>query len=286
MRDFWQEVVDLIAEDAAHRGIADNKNKFDLLKACEKLLQSKKVAIFTGFTIMPFVKCETDGPLGAIFLARALLELGKNVSIWTDDLYSSVVEKGVNSLGIRIPVYGVPFKWGGWFFQLFWKEGFDLLISIERPGRGIDGRYYSSREEDITCYVSPLDEFFIEAKRRKIPTIGIGDGGNEIGMGNIREKLLFKFPEKGKIFSIVKVDHLIIGGISNWGGYGLIAGLAKLLSNGRLLPSPAEEEFLLNVMVDSGSIDGVTLEYSLSVDGVNKAILQRKLRELRLCLGS
>jgi len=284
MRDFWRKITDLIAEDLAKRGIGDLRNELDLAKATESMMASNKVAIFTGFTIMPFVQCETDGPLGAIFLAKALLELGKEVSIWTEDLYAPVIEEGLNHLRLKVPLYGLPFRWGGRFFRSFWEEGFDLLVSIERPGRGIDGKYYSSRGEDISCYVSPLDEFFIEARRRKIPTIGVGDGGNEIGMGSLRKRLLCRFPDRGRIFSIVKTDYLIIGGVSNWGAYALIAGLAKLAEKRHILPSPLEEELLLRVIVDSGSVDGITLERSLSVDGVGLEVLKRKLRELQSCL--
>lgn len=284
MEGFWKQLNELISEDTAQRGINDLASAIELMRAVEFSMSSSKIAIFTGFTIMPFVKCETDGPLGAIFLAKAFIKLGKQASIWIDDIYTHVLKKGSNFLGINIPIYGVPFKWNGSFFSSFWQENFDLLISIERPGRAIDGKYYSYRKEDISNYVSPLDEFFIEAKRRKIPTIGIGDGGNEIGMGNIREELLQRFPDRCKIFSITKVDSIIIGGVSNWGAYGLLAGLAKFLGKRDLVPEPDEEKALLKVIVECGSVDGITLKHTETVDGVPEHVLSRKLREILNCL--
>ena len=38
---------------------------------------------------------------------------------------------------------------------------------------------------DVTETTAPLDSLFIEASRRGLTTIGIGDGGNEIGMGRV-----------------------------------------------------------------------------------------------------
>ena len=56
------------------------------------------------------------------------------------------------------------------------------VISIERPGLAEDGRYYNMRGEDITARCAFFDPFLTLAS---CPTIAIGDGGNEIGMGSI-----------------------------------------------------------------------------------------------------
>lgn len=284
MEGFWNRLNNLISEDVAHRGISDFASVNELKLAAELSISSSKVAIFTGFTIMPLIRCETDGPLGAIFLARAFTKLGRQASIWTDDFHVHILEKGRDFVGLDVPVYGVPLRWDGKFFCTFWEENFNLLISIERPGRALDGKYYSFRNEDISHYVSPLDEFFIEAKRRKIPTIGIGDGGNEIGMGNIRRRLLRRFPEKWKMFSVTKVDSVIVSGVSNWGAYGLIAALAKLLDRWDLVPSPGEEKALLRVIVECGGVDGVTLKQAETVDGIAEYVLSKKLKEIANCL--
>ncbi len=49
-----------------------------------------------------------------------------------------------------------------------------------------NGRYYNMRMQDITDYVAKYDIFF---QLCTCPTLAFGDGGNEIGMGNIREEL-------------------------------------------------------------------------------------------------
>ena len=54
-----------------------------------------------------------------------------------------------------------------------------LVISIERPGMAADGRYYNMSGEDITAH-GIAEPYLVFAP---CPTIAIGDGGNEIGMG-------------------------------------------------------------------------------------------------------
>jgi hypothetical protein len=54
-------------------------------------------------------------------------------------------------------------------------------------------------------------------------TIGVGDGGNEIGMGRVRERLAGEGELIARIASVVSVDHLVVAGVSNWGAYGIVA---------------------------------------------------------------
>ena len=58
-----------------------------------------------------------------------------------------------------------------------------LLISIERCGLTKDGTYLNMRDVDISPQTARLDHLFLQHPR----TIGIGDGGNEIGMGNLAQ---------------------------------------------------------------------------------------------------
>ena len=56
-----------------------------------------------------------------------------------------------------------------------------LLISIERCGMSKDRKYYNMRKVEVSEHTAKIDHLFLE-----FPTsIGIGDGGNEIGMGNL-----------------------------------------------------------------------------------------------------
>src|SRR5438132_12887934 len=69
-------------------------------------------------------------------------------------------------------------------------------------------------------------------------TVGIGDGGNEIGMGSVRARIARLDALRARIATVVPVDHLVVAGVSNWGGSGSVAALARL-PGGALLHAPA-----------------------------------------------
>ena len=77
----------VIQRDEGGRGIGQIVVKGELVSAAQTLLKSKNVAIITGFPcLMDFdPPTETDGPLGALAIARCLIALGKNVTIATDE---------------------------------------------------------------------------------------------------------------------------------------------------------------------------------------------------------
>ncbi|HEY1377287.1 MAG TPA: glutamate cyclase domain-containing protein, partial [Gemmataceae bacterium] len=103
-------------------------------------------------------------------------------------------------------------------------------------------------------------------------TIGIGDGGNEIGMGKVPwETIRRNVPQGGVVACRVATDHLIVAGVSNWGAYALATGV-RLLKRAAADPDlydAARERELLRVMVEAGPlVDGVTGERTVTVDGL------------------
>ena len=98
-------------------------------------------------------------------------------------------------------------------------------------------------------------------------TIGIGDGGNEIGMGVASAGLRRLGPLHARIASVVGVDHLVVAGVSNWGGYGVVAALSRLAGRD-LLHTPKLERHLVEACVAAGASDGVTRRREPTVDGL------------------
>jgi hypothetical protein len=125
---------------------------------------------------------------------------------------------------------------------------------------------------DITEMMSPAHRLFEVARQGKITTIGIGDGGNEIGMGKIPWGVIRRnIPRGGLVACRVPTDYLIVSGISNWGAYALAAGVAHL--RGQSLAAemfdPRREEELLQVLVERGGlVDGVSGAPEAVVDAV------------------
>ena len=206
-------------------------------KAAREILSWKRgtVVLTTGFYVGGFA--ETDGPMGTMALAKALKRLGFSPVIVTDRYCEGYFEEE----GIRT-VY--------------------LDLDVERCGRDKNGIYANMRGVDISSETAPCDALFLAAFG-KIPTIGVGDGGNEIGMGNVAravEQRLSLTPAQ------IKADILVIATVSNWGAYGIVAALAEQTGISLLVSFQDAEKFLLRT-VEMGSVDGISHEHVARVDG-------------------
>ena len=141
------------------------------------------------------------------------------------------------------------------------------FIALERPGQAVDGCYYNFRGCDLTPHISPLDDLFLHAQSRAITTIGIGDGGNELGLGKVSASVDSHIPD-GRPFSCqTTADFCICAGVSNWGGYGM-AALLSVMASENLMPKPAGLVKLLSAITEAGAVDGITGENTPSVDGL------------------
>jgi hypothetical protein len=286
---------DLIQQDPGERGLradpADNlvtRTAGDFEAACRSIAETPNpsLAVVTGFYIAHAdPPCgETDGPLGALFLARSLLPLGVRVSLHTDPLCRPALEAGLEACGLgpRVAVLDLPpadAVLGDEWLRLDCGEHAERvalthLIALERVGPShADGRCYSMRGRDITDHTGPAHLLFEAAARRPgLVTIGIGDGGNEIGMGKLpREVLARNIPRADRIGCRVPTDHLIVAGVSNWGAYGLAAGVGLLrgAAHDPALFDPRREQELLALMVERGPlVDGVSGRRAATVDGL------------------
>jgi hypothetical protein len=153
----------------------------------------------------------------------------------------------------------------------------DLLIYTERLGRASDGRYYNMRREDITEWTAPLDEFALSSG---LPVIGIGDGGNEVGMGSLSKELAGIMPDYAGSLCVVPADVCIPVDVSNWGAYALTAALSSVEK--RWLAQNEDEEIaMLRELCDDGAVDGVTLRRGMSVDGMAADVHVGVLSSLR-----
>ena len=232
---------------------------------------SGPVIIGTGFPVTGTF--ETDGPVGAIALYDALEKLGAEPWLACGPPLSKclledyrVIELSARSVAdARVEALTNLEK-----FQP------KAVISIERPGLSADGCYYNMRGENITERSAFFDPYLTEAS---CPTIAIGDGGNEIGMGNIREAIStldINAAETG-------CDELLVADVSNWGAYGIIALLG--LWQERDLLAEISPLAILNYLSAHGSVDGVTRENTLTEDGLEATEGQQIIEELRQLTG-
>jgi hypothetical protein len=277
----WSDPVDhLLALDPGSRGIVAFFTPGAARAAATTLVDASRVLITTGFAVADGAG-ETDGPPGAAVLGRALRQLGARVRYVTDAVTVPLLEAALKALEepLHITVYPAGSGAAG---EVLARERPTHLVAIERPGRAANGDYLSARAESVAAWNRPLDDLFLFAgagessrgRRRsgggqnRPVTIGVGDGGNEIGMGNVRPRLVRARSPLARIASIVCTDHLVVAGTSNWGAYGVVAQLARLAGR-PLLHSSAVERRMVEACVQAGAVDGITRRREATVDGLS-----------------
>jgi hypothetical protein len=232
---------------------------------------SGTVLIGTGFPVTDTF--ETDGPVGAIALYDALAKLGAEPVLACGPPLCDCLDGDYRVL--KLSARDVSAATAEAREQLA-RLAPVAIVSIERPGLGADGRYYNMRGEDITPRSAFFDPYLDCAD---CPTIAIGDGGNEIGMGNIAGAIATLDINA----SVTTCDELLVADVSNWGAYGLIAMLAKW--SGTDLLAEVFPLDILNYLSERGSVDGVTRENTLTEDGLEAEEGQKVIDELRKLAG-
>jgi hypothetical protein len=313
----------LLTRDPSGRGVAGlrpwgAKTAGEVLEASARRLLASDgpIGIVTGFYIPGAdpPAAETDGPLGALALARALEARGRAVHWITDPFAAPLLEAGRDSGALRAEAHVIPWTLADYTADLRcaldWMTNYlngpgaklSALVSIERVGpahspasalRWDDDpveaardfasvpaedhdRRHNMRGEIIDRFTPPLDWLFDEVKKSRPEcfTLGIGDGGNEIGLGCFSWRQLAPAIHRSpgeRIACRIATDEVITAGISNWGAYALVAALAHVDPSVRLaetLSVAGERELLTRLVHEAGAVDGVTLERTLSVDGV------------------
>ena len=261
-------IENLIARDPGQRNVFRLLVVDQLRLAALSLRMARRVTIVSGFYVPDAGAGETDGPPGAQALGDALEQLGVPVDYVTDDWNKPLFEAMGSEPIVQTEAY-------------LNTANPSHLVAIERLGRSSDGRYRNMKGEDVTAHTAPLDELFLEAAGLGMTTIGIGDGGNEIGMGRVFAEALAAVPHGPSIATTISTDFCIAAGVSNWGAYGL-TGALSVLSGRDLLPSAEAAAKLIGQVVEiGGAVDGVTLRHEATVDGLPLADSLRMLENIR-----
>ncbi|MBM80682.1 MAG: hypothetical protein CMJ78_08825 [Planctomycetaceae bacterium] len=310
----FADIDALIRRDPAKRGLIATEPVFGplcsghLAGAAQSLASDgKRAVIVTGFFIPKAnpPAAETDGPPGACLLALALSAAEIETQVLTDSQCAPAVQSAAEASGLpQESIVTVPDK-----LDLEWCRNFlqpttspiSHLISVERVGpshtwesflnQDRDGEPPADRFEELVrepdrdhChnmrgvvideFTAPLHLLFDAAAEHGISTIGVGDGGNEIGMGAVAwEELQRRLPGEsaGRVPCRVATDWNIVAGTSNWGAYALSA--ATLLASGK--PNELanwdeqhQQSVIESMVSDRSAVDGVTAEATATVDGI------------------
>lgn len=257
------EDIVLQEDDRGISALRPYLSKHFVMDAAQFILDHpKKALIATGFYIFCAGAPETDGPPGAIAIGKALKRLGYEVSYVTDKWSKNIIEAiaPAGQPAIDFPIADAT-ESADFARNLLAKEKPSILISIERCGLVADGTFRNFNGTDISKYNAKVDYLFMQHPF----SVGIGDGGNEIGMGNFKDIIqnMDKLPSNPCVTNATKV---IAASVSNWGGLGLVAALS-LLRNENLLPTVDEAAEWVRAIVRAGAVEGMSGESKDWVDG-------------------
>jgi len=251
------------------------------------------VVIATGAYFPDYMpKGENDGPLGAASLAYALnLGLEAIPLILCEEPIIEPVEASCQAIGLGVRplevARKVPYAVVVDSFPVdesAEKEAQIIvdtlkpkaLICVEKLGLNSKGIAHSATGGPAMEGRARVEVLVSAARDAGLLTIGIGDNGNEIGFGLISEAVR-EYKEYGRVcrcpcgagLACVDVcDILITASVSNWGAYGLSAGLAVALQQPYLVHDYATELRMIDACVSAGAADGAYGMYTVSVDGV------------------
>ena len=237
-------------------------------RAARMILDNKGVVLIgTGFPVSG--SFESDGPISAIALYRALTELNCEPVLVCAPPISKILTRNFKTYELPL----VDWEQSKPVVTLALKDlEPSLIVSIERPGVTADGCYYNMRKTDITRLTAKFDLFL---RKARCPSIAFGDGGNEIGMGNVHDALA----TLDIIPAVTTCDELVIASVSNWGVYGVIAALCRLLN--RDLFGIFDPETIASYLVDNGCVDGLTTRQESSEDGFPISVGMSIIQQLR-----
>jgi len=237
--------------------------------------QGDTVLIATGAGVAPNLPHgETDGPPGACVLARALaIGLGARVVVVTEQAHLGPVEACAElartTLGdrgsIEVAVFPSGEDAGRLAASTLMSESHaTAVIFVERDGPNEAGHFHGIRGDRRPAgTVAHAHLLAREAGERGILTIGVGDGGNEVGFGAVRREVSRLLPRDGRskpddtgVVTVVATDVTLSASVSNWGAYAISAALAVALGDANLVHRPEFERSLIAACVAAGAGTG------------------------------
>ncbi|TFH06595.1 MAG: DUF4392 domain-containing protein [Candidatus Atribacteria bacterium] len=248
-------------------------------------LRGKEAYLFTGFVVPGlYPEGENDGPLGTLVLARALHLAGLIPMIWVDPQLLDNIMWLAAELAVSVPIKAIDLA------QLAeCRNEPAVVIAIEKPGANDNGIMHTFAGLPVSSGSISIDALFLEWNAMGTLTMAIGDRGNEIGFGALREQVVQWAPGStdchcgctGGVAATTPAQFLLPAAVSNWGAYGVAASMAILARDKRLLLTPAEEERLLRVAAVRGCVDGICRRGVYGIDGLPGATSVALVQELQ-----
>ena len=277
---------------------------------CRCVHEGDLVYILMGFVLLPHRVPEMDGMVSSMLLARALvLAFGARPVIVCPQDSVEAVKHCAPLVGLHIyediaTVRGMPMSMGVVAFTKDQEEapaqaeamlaaGLPAaVISVEAPGANEKGVYHNAGGMDVTALEAKSDALWNALRARGVPSVAIGDLGNEIGMGRIADHIRTYVPNTapgecqcgcgGGILAATSTDSIITATCSDWGCYGLIAALAYLRRDIEIMHDEAMEAEVMREAARSGMID-MTGSLLPGIDGFDTRMNATIVSLMRQC---
>jgi len=233
------------------------------------------VAVVTG-TYNPkfFPGGETDGPIGAAVIGRVLAQLGHKVTFLCEREIIPAMQAFAECAGATAEFEGLTIGREDHHAPL--AERFDGAIFVEKIGTNRVGVHHTSSGVASDTDDANVSGFVETLNASGKWSIGLGDGGNEIGFGVIADTVrkvvrygdVCRCPCGGGIATVLATKICYPVSISEWGGYAIIAALALITGDLSLLHTPEMELALLNLAPKVGCYEGTVAQDKPFIDAV------------------
>lgn len=280
MEKFFDRLGEILSADPGGRGLLGQLPRQNPSAAVRLISSANKTFIVTGFPIASAGVGENDGPVGAASLAYALCRAGRQAYIVTDSWSERIVKACLKALGCAAPVICLERGGPGEISSIASRLRPDLIVTIERPGKGRDGHFHNMRGQVIDDMVADTDAFLTCG----LPVISIGDGGNELGMGNFYDIIASHVSCGSVIAAAGRCDVPLAAGISNWWGWGLAAAIGAVTGDMGCMTDGQQEYMSLRAAMEAGGVDGVRGLPEMSADGIELGGIDTIHRRLRQAL--
>lgn len=267
----------------------------------ENVKRGDTVFITTGLVAPPFMLPEGDGPIAAATLARAVdVGLGATPVVVCEAVAVKAMEALCQAaglmptapelaLGTPRKVVILPFPLDeelarGEAMRLLDQFQPKALVAIEKLSKNTKGVYHNGFGIDVSSVQAKVDHLFDLARERGIPTIGVGDGGNEIGTACIADTVRLVVPTGGEcgcpcgsgIAAATDTDYCVFGSKSNYGGFAIEACLAAGLERPEILHS----EVVGRRVYEAGATVGLVDPFTGSAFGWDEFPAEKNVNEL------
>jgi hypothetical protein len=269
----------------------------------DKVHNGDRVLVLTGF-MAPKPFPETDGLIGSAVLASALERGCGAVPVFVcEPEVIPALSGGLRGAGLNlssdldrivdIPHAAVilPFPYEPEAAQAASSHLTQLIqpamcVAIERPGANPKGQYHFAMGKNVSSSIAPIDILYRMLMEAGVPTVAVGDFGNELGMGAIIDTIRTETPAGGNCGCgcgagtgcATAADVTVLSSTSDWGAYAISACLAYLTGDLSVLVSADCYRRIGENAVRAGAIDGPTRYAVPWVDGIddgfNSALLE------------